>query len=89
MSSHHPYAAGPAASPHCKTGAQVVVDALFAHGVDTVFGYIGAAIEQMLAEKKPCLVDFHVEAHENVWPMVPAGKGLHEMDGLRVLESAM
>jgi len=43
---------------------------------------VGAAIDRMLAEKNPCVVDFHVEAHENVWPMVPAGKGLHEMEGL-------
>lgn len=50
---------------------------------------VGVAIEQMLAEKRTCLVDFHVEAHENVWPMVPTGKGLHEMEGLRMLESAM
>jgi thiamine pyrophosphate-dependent acetolactate synthase large subunit-like protein len=43
----------------------------------------------MLAEKKPCVVDFHVEAHENVWPMVPAGKGLHEMEGLPLPVGAM
>ncbi len=43
-------------------------------------------IEQMLAEKRPCVVDFHVEAEENVWPMVPAGKSLNEMDGLDILE---
>jgi acetolactate synthase-1/2/3 large subunit len=45
------------------------------------------AVEQMLAETKPCLVDFHVEPEENVWPMVPAGKSLSEMDGLTILES--
>ncbi len=44
------------------------------------------AVEQMLAETKPCVVDFHVEAEENVWPMVPAGKSLDEMDGLDILE---
>jgi len=43
-------------------------------------------IEQMLAETRPCVVDFHVEAEENVWPMVPAGKSLNEMDGLDILE---
>ena len=32
------------------------------------------------------MVDFHVEAEENVMPMVPAGKSLHEMEGLRALE---
>ncbi len=50
---------------------------------------VGAAIERMLAEKRPCLLDFHVEAQENVWPMVPSGRGLHEMEGLRRLENAM
>jgi len=45
------------------------------------------AVEQMLAETKPCVVDFHVEPEENVWPMVPAGKSLSEMDGLTILES--
>lgn len=44
------------------------------------------AIEQMLKEKRPCVVDFRVEPEENVWPMVPAGKSLDEMDGLEILE---
>ncbi len=39
-------------------------------------------IEQMLNEKKCCIIDFHIEPEENVWPMVAAGKSLHEMDGL-------
>jgi acetolactate synthase-1/2/3 large subunit len=45
------------------------------------------AIAQMLKEKRPCVVDFHVEPEENVWPMVPAGKSINEMDGLDILES--
>ena len=45
------------------------------------------AVEQMLAEKRPCVVDFRVEREENVWPMVPAGKSLSDMDGLGILES--
>ncbi len=45
------------------------------------------AVAQMLAEKRPCVADFHVEPEENVWPMVPAGKSLSEMDGLTILES--
>ena len=45
------------------------------------------AVAQMLAETKPCVVDFRVEPEENVWPMVPAGKSLNEMDGLTILES--
>jgi acetolactate synthase-1/2/3 large subunit len=48
---------------------------------------VPGAIEQMLKEKKPCLVDFHVEPEENVWPMVPAGASIHEMNGLDILES--
>jgi len=43
-------------------------------------------IEQMLAQKRPCVVDFRVEREENVWPMVPSGKGLDEMSGLDILE---
>ena len=48
---------------------------------------VAGAIEAMLAEKQPCVVDFRVEREENVWPMVPAGKSLNEMDGLDILES--
>ncbi len=45
------------------------------------------AIAKMLTEKRPCVIDFRVEREENVWPMVPAGKSLHEMDGLDIFES--
>jgi len=45
------------------------------------------AVKKMLAAKRPCVVDFRVEREENVWPMVPAGKSLDEMDGLDILES--
>lgn len=48
---------------------------------------VAAAVKRMLDEKKPCVADFRVEPEENVWPMVPAGKGIHEMDGLDILES--
>jgi len=44
------------------------------------------AIKKMLAEKRPCVVDFRIDREENVWPMVPAGKSLSEMDGLDILE---
>ena len=37
------------------------------------------AIEQSLATPGPVVIDFHVDPDENVWPMVPAGKSLHEM----------
>jgi len=50
---------------------------------------VGPAIERMLREDKPCVVDFHVDAEENVVPMVPAGKSLSEMEGLRALQNAM
>jgi acetolactate synthase-1/2/3 large subunit len=45
------------------------------------------AVKAMLAQKQPCVFDFKVEREENVWPMVPAGKSLNEMDGLDILES--
>ena len=41
-------------------------------------------IENMLKEKKCCVVDFYIEREENVWPMVAAGKGLDEMTGLPI-----
>ena len=44
------------------------------------------AVKEMLARKKPCVVDFKVDREENVWPMVPAGRSLNEMDGLDILE---
>jgi len=47
---------------------------------------VSKAIKKMLAEKKPCVVDFRVETEENVWPMVPAGKSIDEMSGLDILE---
>jgi thiamine pyrophosphate-dependent acetolactate synthase large subunit-like protein len=37
-------------------------------------------------KNKPCVADFRVEGEENVWPMVPSGKSLNEMDGLDILE---
>ncbi len=45
------------------------------------------AIKEMLAQKRPCVANFKVEREENVWPIVPAGKSIHEMDGLDILES--
>jgi acetolactate synthase I/II/III large subunit len=37
-------------------------------------------VKEMLEEKGPVIVDFVVEPNEHVLPMVPAGKGLHEME---------
>ena len=49
---------------------------------------VAGAIEKMLTQTKPCVVDFRVDPEENVWPMVPSGKSLHEMDGLDIFEMA-
>ena len=35
-------------------------------------------VKEMLSHKGPVVVDFFVEPDEHVYPMVPAGKGLHE-----------
>jgi len=37
-------------------------------------------VKEMLAHPGPVVVDFAVEPNEHVYPMVPAGKGLHEME---------
>jgi acetolactate synthase-1/2/3 large subunit len=47
---------------------------------------VPGAVEAMLKETRPCLVQFEVEPEENVWPMVATGKSLDEMDGLNILE---
>ncbi|GIW76124.1 MAG: acetolactate synthase [Phycisphaerae bacterium] len=36
-------------------------------------------VDQMLSHDGPVVVDFFVEPNEHVYPMVPAGKGLHEL----------
>ncbi|MGE5608546.1 MAG: biosynthetic-type acetolactate synthase large subunit [Bacillota bacterium] len=38
------------------------------------------AVAEMIRHEGPVLVDFRVEPNEHVYPMVPAGKGLHEME---------
>ena len=38
------------------------------------------SVEEMLAHNGPVVVDFFVEPNEHVYPMVPSGKGLHEME---------
>ncbi|MCL2639400.1 MAG: thiamine pyrophosphate-dependent enzyme [Phycisphaerales bacterium] len=38
------------------------------------------AVEELIAHPGPCLLDCHCEANENVYPMVPSGKALHEMN---------
>ncbi len=37
-------------------------------------------VDQMLSHSGPVIVDFRVDPNEHVYPMVPAGKGLHEME---------
>jgi acetolactate synthase-1/2/3 large subunit len=37
-------------------------------------------VKEMLEHKGPVVVDFFVEPNEHVYPMVPSGKGLHEME---------
>jgi len=37
-------------------------------------------VGQMLEHDGPVVVDFYVEPNEHVYPMVPSGKGLHEME---------
>jgi acetolactate synthase I/II/III large subunit len=37
-------------------------------------------VKEMLEHNGPVIVDFVVEPNEHVYPMVPSGKGLHEME---------
>ena len=37
-------------------------------------------VKEMLTHPGPVVVDFFVEPNEHVYPMVPSGKGLHEME---------
>jgi acetolactate synthase-1/2/3 large subunit len=37
-------------------------------------------VKEMLSHKGPVVADFFVEPNEHVYPMVPSGKGLHEME---------
>jgi acetolactate synthase I/II/III large subunit len=41
---------------------------------------VAKTVETMLTHDGPVLVDFFVEPDEHVYPMVPSGKGLHEME---------
>ncbi|MBL7133445.1 MAG: biosynthetic-type acetolactate synthase large subunit [Phycisphaerae bacterium] len=43
-------------------------------------GEIGDALNEMLKHEGPVVLVVHVEPEENVYPMVAAGKGLHEMN---------
>jgi acetolactate synthase-1/2/3 large subunit len=41
---------------------------------------VAKTVGEMLKHDGPILVDFFVEPNEHVYPMVPSGKGLHEME---------
>ncbi len=41
---------------------------------------VGRCVGEMLKHDGPIVAEFHVEANEHVYPMVPVGKGLHEME---------
>ncbi|HTW94679.1 MAG TPA: biosynthetic-type acetolactate synthase large subunit [Tepidisphaeraceae bacterium] len=41
---------------------------------------VAKTVETMLKHDGPVVVDFYVEPNEHVYPMVPSGKGLHEME---------
>jgi acetolactate synthase-1/2/3 large subunit len=41
---------------------------------------VAKTVKEMLDHKGPVVVDFYVEPNEHVYPMVPSGKGLHEME---------
>ena len=41
---------------------------------------VAKVVHEMLTHDGPCVVDFAVETNEHVYPMVPSGKGLHEME---------
>jgi len=55
--------ADPAKRKTPKTGAQIIVDALLAHGVDTVFGYIGASVLPLFDELYESPIRVVVPAH--------------------------
>ena len=40
-------------------------------------------LNEVLHNDEPVLLDFRVEPKECVYPMIPAGKGLHEMEGVK------
>jgi acetolactate synthase-1/2/3 large subunit len=57
-----------------------VAEAYGAHGIRiTQKKDVRPAIEQALAIPGPVILDFEVAREENVYPMVPAGAGIHEM----------
>jgi acetolactate synthase I/II/III large subunit len=41
---------------------------------------VARCVDEMISHPGPVIADFFVEPNEHVYPMVPAGKGLHEME---------
>ena len=64
MQTDSPSAAGPAERSIPKTGAQIIVDALLAHGVETAFGYIGASVLPLFDRLYDSPIRFVVPCHE-------------------------
>ena len=54
-----------------------------AYGIDSAMvekrEELGPAIEKMLSDERPFLLNVHVEEFENVFPMVPPGKSVNEI----------
>ncbi|MGP3609365.1 acetolactate synthase large subunit [Anoxybacteroides rupiense] len=46
-------------------------------------------LQQAFSLCEPVLLDIHVAADENVYPMVAPGKGLHEMVGVKLCEESL
>lgn len=46
-------------------------------------------LKQAFSLSEPVLLDFHVKADENVYPMVAPGKGLHEMVGVKPCDESL
>ncbi len=69
------------ASVNPRPGFENIAKALGATGMTiTERSEIGDAIQQMLDTPGPVVLDVQTEPEENVYPMVAAGKSLHEMD---------
>ncbi len=64
MPTDSPSPAGPAERPIPKTGAQIIVDALLAHGVDIVFGYTGASVIPLFDRLYETPIRIIVPCHE-------------------------
>jgi len=69
------------ATPMTNPDFARVADALGAKGISARHkDEVRDAIEQMLAEPGPVVLDVHVDPTENVYPMVAVGKSLHEIE---------